>query len=116
MNVVRTWLSIVTLSLAYFRKVLSIRVNFTIEMSKICIENKVTNLGENEKMTEELLNSNETIEITNNPMYNRIQSTTIINDEIRNEIIDIVAQNKEGNSDWVPRKINRLQHKIVQFL
>ena len=93
---------------------LSIRVNFTIEMSKICIENKISNLGENEKITEELLNLDETIEITDNPMYYRIQSTTIFDDEIRNEIIDIVAQNKDGNLDGVTRKISLLQNKIVQ--
>ena len=89
-------------------------MNFTIEMSKICIENKITNLGENEKITEELLNLDETIEITDNPMYYRIQSTTIFDDEIRNEIIDIVAQNKDGNLDGVTRKISLLQNKIVQ--
>ncbi len=89
-------------------------MNFTIEMSKICIENKITNLGENEKMTEELLNSDETIEITDNPMYYRIQSATIFDDEIRNEIIDIVAQNKDGNLDGVTRKISLSQNKIVQ--
>ena len=94
-----TRLFIFTLSVAVFRELLSIRVNFTIEMSKICIENKITNLGENEKMTEELLNTDETIETTNNPIYYRIQSATIFDYETRNEIIDIGAQNKEGDSD-----------------
>ena len=47
-------------------------------------------------------------------MYYRIQSTTIINDELRNKIIDIVTQNKDGNLDGVTRKISLLQNKIIQ--
>ena len=47
-------------------------------------------------------------------MYYCIQSATFFGDEIRNEIIDIVAQNKDDNLDGVTRKISLLQNKIVQ--
>lgn len=46
-------------------------------------------------------------------MYYRIQSTTIFDDETRNEIIDIVARNKKGDSVLVANKIGLLQNKIV---
>jgi FlaA1/EpsC-like NDP-sugar epimerase len=73
---------------------------------------KITNLCENEKVTEELLHLDETIEKTNNPTYYRIKRATIINYEIRNEIIDIVARNKKGYTTLVANKISLLQNKI----
>jgi len=74
---------------------------------------KITSLGEKEKMTEELLNNNESIEITNDSNCYRIINPLTIDIEIRKEIIDIVTINKNFNSEFLNNKIKLVHKKTI---
>jgi FlaA1/EpsC-like NDP-sugar epimerase len=74
---------------------------------------KITSLGEKEKMTEELLNNNEFIEITNDSNCYRIINPLTIDIEIRKEIIDIVTINKNFNSEFLINKIKLVHKKTI---
>ena len=74
---------------------------------------KITSLGKKEKMTEELLNNNESIEITNDSNCNRIINPLTIDIEIRKEIIDIVTINKNFNSEFLNNKIKLVHKKTI---
>ena len=76
----------------------------------------ITNLSKKEKITEELLNSDESIEKTNYLDCYRIKNSTIIDKEIwkeiRKEIIDIVKNNKTFNHKVVDTKIHDIDYLI----
>jgi FlaA1/EpsC-like NDP-sugar epimerase len=74
---------------------------------------KITSLGKKEKMTEELLNNNESIEITNDSNCYRIINPLTIDVEIRKEIIDIVTINKKFNSEFLNNKIKLVHKKTI---
>lgn len=74
---------------------------------------KITSLGKKEKMTEELLNNNESIEITNDSNCYRIINPLTIDIEIRKEIIDIVTINKNFNSEFLNNKIKLVHKKTI---
>ena len=76
----------------------------------------ITNLSKKEKITEELLNSDESIEKTNYLDCYRIKKSTVIDKEIwkeiRKEIIDIVKNNKTFNHKVVDSKIQHIDYLI----
>mgnify|MGYP001038425238 FL=1 len=74
---------------------------------------KITPLGEKEKMTEALLNHNESIEATNDANCYRITNPSIIDNEVRREIIDIVTINKSFNTTLLKNKIKRVCKKTM---
>lgn len=70
---------------------------------------KIVNLGEKEKLTEELLNHNEGIEACENQDCKLVKSSAVFPKKISEEIIEIVRENLKFNQKEVDKKIQKVR-------
>ena len=74
---------------------------------------KITALEKKEKKKEELLNFNESVEVTNDHNCYRIRNSSPIDIGIRKNIIDIVRINKNLDSELLESNIRLAHEKII---
>ena len=86
--------------------------NFVKRIKKSNVLVKIVSLGEKEKLTEELLNYDESTRASRYLGCKLIKSSTVLPIKINEEIVKIVKENQKFNSEKVKKKIGKIKNLL----
>ena len=86
--------------------------NFVKRIKKSNVLVKIVSLGEKEKLTEELLNYDESTRASRYLGCKLIESSTVLPVKINEEIVKIVKENQKFNSEKVKKRIEKIKNLL----